>query len=54
MNRDKIGYTYDAAGNVLSYRDTDGTGWDRTYDADGNTLSHRYTDGTGWDKGTKK
>ena len=44
-----LGYTYDAQGRELSYRHTDGTGWDYTYDAQGLELSCRHTDGTGDD-----
>ena len=39
----------DAAGKILSYRYTDGTGWNKTYDDKGNTLACRHTDGTGYD-----
>ena len=39
----------DTAGNILSYRRPDGTGWDSTYDKNGNELSFRHTDGTGYD-----
>ena len=39
----------DAAGNILSSRHTDGTGWDYIYDESGNMLTCRYTNGTGYD-----
>ena len=41
--------TYEANGRELSYRRTDGTGYDCTYDANGRELSYRHTDGTGYD-----
>jgi YD repeat-containing protein len=43
------GYTYGRQGNVLSWRWTDGTGYDYTYDAQGRKLGYRETDGTGYD-----
>jgi YD repeat-containing protein len=44
-----LGYTRDKAGRVLSYRDTDGTGYDIIRDKAGYLLSYRDTDGTGYD-----
>ena len=39
----------DAAGNILSFRNADETGWDKTYDESGNMLTFRRTDGWGHD-----
>ena len=39
----------DAAGNILSSRNADGTGYDATYDAAGNKVTYRHTNGFGYD-----
>ena len=36
--------TYDDKGNQLSFRNTNGRGWEVTYDEKGNETSYRETD----------
>jgi YD repeat-containing protein len=44
-----LGFTCDKQGHEMSYRKTDGAGWDYTRDKQGRVLSYRETDGTGYD-----
>ena len=46
-----LGYTYDAAGRVLTYRDSNGYGYEYTYDAAGRELT-RYDSNGSWHKFT--
>jgi hypothetical protein len=35
-----LGFTFDADGNVLTFKDSDGQSFERTYDANGYELPH--------------
>jgi YD repeat-containing protein len=41
-----LGSSYDERGNLLSYKHSDGSWWERVYDARSNMLSYRNSDGT--------
>lgn len=43
-----LGYTYDAAGRALTYRNQDGYWYKYTLDAAGRALTYRRSDGADW------
>jgi YD repeat-containing protein len=40
-----LGYTYDANGCELTFRDSEGDWWECTYDENGNPLTYRSSTG---------